>query len=89
MATADESMLHRSLDTRIFVSHCVKVAMPCPHMSNVLNSETPGWPYEVVLSFKDFANNGTRQISSTSRWRLPGHDAHIAVVSWGNKAVFG
>lgn len=89
MATADESMLHRSLDKRISVSYCVKVAMPCSHVSKVLNSETPGWPYEVVFSFKVFSNNGTRQISSTSRWRLLDHDAHIAVVSYGNKAVFG
>jgi hypothetical protein len=91
MATADESMLHKSLDTSIFVSTpLVKVVMLCSHGSKVLNSETPGWPYEVVFtSFKVFANNGTAQISSTSRWRLLDHDAHIAVVSCGNKAVFG
>ena len=45
MATADESMLHSSLNTGMFVSHCVQGAiMPCAHVSKVLNSETPGWP---------------------------------------------
>ena len=90
MATADESMLHSSLDTGIFVSYCVQGAIvPCTHVSKDLNPETPGSPYVVVFSFKVLSNNGTRQISSTSRWRLPDHDAHIAVVSWGNKAVLG
>jgi len=90
MAPADESMSHSSLNTGIFVSHCVQGAiMPCTHTSKVLISETPGWPYVVIFSFKVFSNNGTRQISSASGWRLPDHDAHIAVVSWGNKAVLG
>ena len=90
MATADESMSHSSLNTGIFVSHCVQGAiMPCTHVSKVVNSETPGWPYVTVFSFKVFSNNGMRQISSTSRWRLPDRDAHIAVVSWGNKAMLG
>ena len=37
MATADESTSHSSLNTRIFVSHCVHDAMLCTHVSKVLN----------------------------------------------------
>ena len=56
MATADKSMSHSSLNTGIFVSHCVQGAiMPCTHVSKVLNSETPGWPYVVIFSFKVFS----------------------------------
>ena len=61
MATADESMSHSSLNTGIFVSHRVQgMIMPCTHVSKVLNSETPGWPYVAVFSFKVLSNNGTR-----------------------------
>jgi len=78
MAIADELMLHSSFNMGIFVSHCVQGAMPCTHVSKDLKPETPGWPYVVVLSFKVFSNSGTRQSSSTSRWGLPDHNAHIA-----------
>jgi len=73
MATADESMSHSSLqvNTGMFVSHRVQGTITlCTHMSKVLDSETPSWPYVAIFSFKVLSNNGTRQISSTSRFYI-------------------
>jgi hypothetical protein len=67
MATADESRLLNSLYKRTVIGHCVRPGPNRTYVSRDLNSETPGRPYEVVLSFRVFSNKGTRQISSTSR----------------------
>jgi hypothetical protein len=87
MTTADESRLLNSLYVKtIDGGHRSRssIVMLCStYVSKGLNSETPGWPYVVVFSFRVFSNKGTRQISSTSRWRLFDHNAHITVVSCG------
>ena len=67
MATADESRLLNSLYARTDISHCVQTTFTHTYVSKDLNSETPGWPYVVVLSFRVFSNKGMRQISSTSK----------------------
>jgi hypothetical protein len=84
MATADESKLLNSLYVKTINGGHQSLSSPaitCTYVSKDVNSETPGWPYVLVFSFRVFSNKGTRQISSTSRWRLPDHNAHIAVVS--------
>jgi hypothetical protein len=90
MATAVESRLLNSLFTRTIGSRSLRsTPIPCTYMSKILNSETPRSPCVVVFSFKVLSNSGMRQISSTSRRRLPDCNVHIAVASFGDKGELG
>ena len=61
MPIADESRLLNSLYTMTVDGRKSDIPfspMSCTYVSKDLNSEAPGWPYEVVFSFKVFSNKG-------------------------------
>ena len=90
MATAVESRLLNSLYTRTVGNRSLRsFSIPCTYMSRNLNSEIPGRPCVVVVSFRVFSNNGIRQISSTSRRRLPDRNVHMEEASFGDKDKLG
>ena len=70
MATAEESKMLNSLYVKTIdggYQSLSSLAITSTYVSKDVNSETPGWPYVLVISFRVFSNRGTRQISPTSR----------------------